>query len=152
MTTIDYSGLRELQALCYEQSASKGFHNDRPAEEDEQALGHYRGNKLMLVVGEVIEGHEELRKGKAPTETYYVAPDLPLSLVAEVGVEHARELITADNAGKPQKPEGVPSELADAVIRILDFCGAEKIDLADIIEEKLAYNMTRAQMHGGKRF
>lgn len=147
---IDYKGLRDLQALCYEQSASKGFHNDRPT--GETALAHYRGNKLMLVVGEVIEGHEELRKGKAPDETYYVAPELPLSLVAEVGVDRARKLIREDNEGRPQKPEGVPSELADAVIRILDFCGAEKIDLAGIIEEKLAYNMTRAQMHGGKKF
>ena len=34
-------------------------------------------------------------------------------------------------------------EMADAVIRILDLCGAMKLDLAGAIFEKLAYNKTR---------
>lgn len=34
-------------------------------------------------------------------------------------------------------------EMADAVIRILDLCGALKLDLAGAIFEKLAYNKTR---------
>lgn len=34
-------------------------------------------------------------------------------------------------------------EMADAVIRILDLCGALELDLAGAIQEKLAYNKTR---------
>ena len=34
-------------------------------------------------------------------------------------------------------------EMADAVIRILDLCGALKLDLAGAIFEKLSYNKTR---------
>lgn len=34
-------------------------------------------------------------------------------------------------------------EMADAVIRILDLCGALELDLAGAIFEKLAYNKTR---------
>jgi len=34
-------------------------------------------------------------------------------------------------------------ELADAIIRILDLCGAMNLDLAGAIFEKLAYNKTR---------
>lgn len=30
---------------------------------------------------------------------------------------------------KPDKPEGIPVELADVVVRVLDWCGKEKIDL-----------------------
>lgn len=46
------------------------------------------------------------------------------------------------------KPEGVPAELADIVIRVFDMAKAYGIDLADAIEEKMAYNMTRPHKHG----
>ena len=48
------------------------------------------------------------------------------------------------------KPEGVGSELADCVIRIMDVCEAMKIDLAHCIARKMAYNETRPYRHGGK--
>jgi NTP pyrophosphatase (non-canonical NTP hydrolase) len=48
------------------------------------------------------------------------------------------------------KPEGVPFELADAVIRILDLCENEGINLERAIEEKMDYNDTRPFRHGGK--
>ena len=48
------------------------------------------------------------------------------------------------------KPEGVPSELADIVIRALAAADAWGIDLQSAIEEKLAYNQTRGYRHGGK--
>ena len=52
---------------------------------------------------------------------------------------------------KPNKPEGVPTELADVIIRILDFCEWAGIDLQAIMEQKHAYNLTRAYRHGNKR-
>lgn len=36
------------------------------------------------------------------------------------------------------------------MIRVLDFCYTEGIDLEAIIEEKLAYNATREYKHGKK--
>jgi NTP pyrophosphatase (non-canonical NTP hydrolase) len=39
-------------------------------------------------------------------------------------------------------------ELADCVIRILDFCGARGIDLGAAIVAKMAYNGTRPLRHG----
>lgn len=48
------------------------------------------------------------------------------------------------------KPEGVPIELADVVIRIADMCGQYAIDLEQAIRIKLDYNKTRANRHGGK--
>lgn len=38
----------------------------------------------------------------------------------------------------------VDVELADAVIRILDLCGAMGIDIDTVVREKVAYNATRA--------
>lgn len=44
--------------------------------------------------------------------------------------------------------DGVTVELADTVIRILDFVGAKKLPLGEAIEAKLAYNRNRPYKHG----
>lgn len=80
------------------------------------------GDRLMLMVSELAEALEEFRDGRA------------VSLVYE----------------KNGKPEGIPVELADVVIRIADFCGLYAIDLESALELKLAYNETRPYRHGGK--
>lgn len=48
------------------------------------------------------------------------------------------------------KPCGLPSELADIVIRTMDIAEAMGIDLWDAIEKKHEYNKTRSHRHGGK--
>jgi NTP pyrophosphatase (non-canonical NTP hydrolase) len=48
------------------------------------------------------------------------------------------------------KPEGIPSELADVIIRVLDMCGALGIDIAAALADKMAFNETRPYRHGGK--
>ncbi len=49
-----------------------------------------------------------------------------------------------------EKPEGIAVELADCIIRILDYCGREEIDIEAIILEKHEFNKTRPYKHGGK--
>jgi len=46
---------------------------------------------------------------------------------------------------------GVAIELADCIIRILDYCGAKGIDIDDAIKQKHEYNKTRSYKHGGKK-
>lgn len=46
---------------------------------------------------------------------------------------------------------GVHAELADTIIRILDFCGENNIPIGDIVERKMKYNRTRGYRHGGKQ-
>lgn len=82
------------------------------------------GELLMLVVSEASEAFEEIRNGHKITETYY-----------------------SDNG----KMEGVPSELADIVIRVMDMCQYYGIDLQRVIEEKHLYNIKRPFRHGGKK-
>lgn len=48
------------------------------------------------------------------------------------------------------KPEGVGSEYADILIRLLDQCDRDGIDLAYETKRKLAFNRTRGYRHGGK--
>lgn len=78
---------------------------------------------LMLVVGELSEAVEELRDGRQPGEIY-------------------------SNNGKL---EGVPIELADALIRLGDLCGEFGIPLQTAIDLKLKFNETRPYRHGGKK-
>ena len=48
------------------------------------------------------------------------------------------------------RPLGLPSELADVIIRVLDVCGALNIDIEEAVRLKMAYNETRPNRHGGK--
>ncbi|WP_411721407.1 hypothetical protein, partial [Mycetocola sp.] len=66
---------REMTELCGSNSAAKGWHDDRP--EDPAMLGHWQGNKLMLMVSELVEAHDELRNGHAADETYYPTAPIP---------------------------------------------------------------------------
>ena len=52
---------------------------------------------------------------------------------------------------KNGKPEGVGVELADTIIRILDYCGKENIDIEEILKIKHEFNKGRPYRHGGKK-
>ena len=48
------------------------------------------------------------------------------------------------------KPVGIPIELADTIIRILDGCELYNIDIEKAIREKMQFNRTRDYRHGNK--
>ena len=79
---------------------------------------------VALIHSEVSEALEEYRNGRLPTEVY---------------------------AGNNGKPEGIPIELADVIIRVLDYCGYAGIDIDAAISQKHEYNRTRPYRHGGKK-
>lgn len=65
----------------------------------------------------------------------------------------ARPYMVTEGAviGSIPKPEGVGSEAADVLIRLLDTCERHNIDLRAELERKIAYNATRPYRHGNKR-
>lgn len=48
------------------------------------------------------------------------------------------------------KPEGIAVEMVDCLIRILDWCGKEGVDVDAVLSTKHAYNKTRSYRHGNK--
>ena len=61
-------------------------------------------------------------------------------------LEADRKGITSDD--KIPAYSGLEAELADTVIRILDFAGRHQLRLGEAIIEKLAFNTTRPFKHG----
>lgn len=49
------------------------------------------------------------------------------------------------------EPHGVPTELADVIIRCLDLFEKWGLNPDEVVQEKMRYNMTRPHRHGGKR-
>jgi len=72
------------------------------------------------------------------------------SEVSEAFEMYRRNLAVRTVLYDQDKPEGIPIELADIVIRVMDYCAHVGIDLEAAIETKHAYNLTRPYRHGGK--
>lgn len=49
-----------------------------------------------------------------------------------------------------RKPEGIAVEMIDCIIRILDWCGKEGVDVDKLLTAKHEYNKTRSYRHNGK--
>jgi hypothetical protein len=99
------------------------------------------GEVVALMHTELSEAYEEYRNGHAMNEIYY---NTEVQLTPGTNFSEA----VANNASKP---EGVPVELVDVLIRILDWAGYYKVSLGDIMAKKMHYNTTRPYRHGNKK-
>jgi len=79
---------------------------------------------IALCHSELSEALEEYRKGKEPQEIY--------------------------NDPVKDVPHGIPVELADVILRILDYCAHVGIDIETCLEKKNNFNRNRPYKHGGK--
>ena len=109
---VALNNLNSLFQEFYKHQGIQGFH-DGPLNLDQ---------KLILLIGEVIEAHEAYRSNEDLTHTWYRESD--------------------------GKPEGFLFEMADVFIRFGDLLGAIGIDLAPYIAEKHGFNQTRPYKHG----
>jgi NTP pyrophosphatase (non-canonical NTP hydrolase) len=119
--------LDELVSDSHDRSRRKGWWDDQ-LDNGSQTLDPAKvaktiPEKIALIHSEASEVLEEYRNGHL-CETYYNAGSL--------------------------KPEGVPVELADIIIRVADLAGALGINLGLAVSLKARYNETRPHRHGGK--
>ncbi|WFR63054.1 hypothetical protein P9222_00980 [Paenibacillus amylolyticus] len=121
--------ISELVEAAHKNAESKGWWVRNPS----------FGETIALIHSEASEALEDFRNGKQPTEMWYEAKNFDGQIIERY------TMLDAD-----WKPCGIPSELADIVIRVMDVCGHYGIDLEKAIQEKMAYNATRPQRHGGK--
>lgn len=101
--------IRRTQDLCHGLARECGWWNDLHTGEP---LARNKGELMMLMVTEIAEGYEGVRKDKMDDH-------LPNRPAEEV-------------------------ELADLIIRVLDYAGAYNLDVGGAMAEKLAYNANRA--------
>ena len=94
------------------------------------------GDIIALCHSELSEALEEYRNGR---QNMYWWKD---------GVSYSTDFHHEFYDG--EKPEGIAIELADCIIRILDYCGKENIDIDEAVRIKREYNKTRPYRHGGK--
>jgi NTP pyrophosphatase (non-canonical NTP hydrolase) len=119
--------IEDWQEAAHHLSRSKGWYGDPPVPLIDREGFKVRIDaerilsRIALIHSEVSEALEAVRTG-----------DLDLRL------------------GDGGKPEGAVVELADAMIRILDLCGALDLPLMEAMRVKHEYNSTRPHRHGGK--
>lgn len=116
--------LNQLANVVFKANKLKGFH-DKPQE---------TGTYLMLMVSELGEALEADRKG----------------IVTSVDLNEIMELPDDDFAQyfKTYVKDSHEDEIADTLIRILDYCGLRRIPIQEHVEAKLRYNATRPHKHG----
>lgn len=119
--SVGDNNITAVAKLLHEAQIEKGFWDGPDPDSFNANNNLIIDQKLMLIVGEVAEAHEELRSNDNPHHVYY-----------------------RDDG----KPEGFAFELADVFIRLADLASAVGIDLGAAVAEKHAFNQTRPNKHG----
>jgi NTP pyrophosphatase (non-canonical NTP hydrolase) len=102
---------------------------------------------LMLIVSEVAEAQEALRKN------HYANQEVVNSLAQDLELDKTdEEFLLKTLVWKGKFEDNIKStfqdEIADVAIRLFDLCGGLNIDLQKHIELKMKYNSMRGYKHG----
>lgn len=115
---------------------------------DDTPVVHRRnmGEMIALMHSELSEALESWRDREPPLWYAYKSNE-----IGYTGPRHELAQSPVNGYGELGKPQGIASEFADVIIRILDTCETLNIPIAKALIEKHNYNLTRSYRHGGKR-
>jgi NTP pyrophosphatase (non-canonical NTP hydrolase) len=116
--------LNDLRDEAFENAKKHGFHDDTDSSDIKEIL-----TSIALMHSELGEATEAVRKNRR-------------TLCDPI---HA---MNTDEGFEKCVKDTLEDELADTVIRILDFCGWQGIDIDSHVKAKMEYNKSRPYRHG----
>ena len=141
--------LNELAKHCHEAAVKKGFYEkehamiellkDQPDEMRLYLKSILIDNRLMLIVTELSEAVESLRKFRFAQKQVFENRIKEDQLNYDQHFKHAYECHMKDT---------FETEIAGTMVRLLDLIGAEKIDIDYYLQRELEFNSMRDKMHG----
>lgn len=137
--------LNELAKEIHQNAVEHGWWDEERSFGDIVALCHSELSEALeeYRAGRPMEWHECFAKDPTDTEILWCGSP-------ETGRCYSAHINTGCEE-RGIKPEGIAVEMADCLIRILDWFGKEGLDADRIIREKMEYNKTRPYRHGGKK-
>lgn len=126
--------ISQTQRKCWETAEEHGWHG----------LQRSIGDIVALIHSEASEVLEEYRDGHKGDEIWWRHASTCLLKDAQVKSSTSMKC-TCD-----PKPEGIPIECADIVIRVMDFLECEGAHLDEALRIKMKFNEGRPFLHGGK--
>lgn len=132
--------IKKVAKEIFENAKSKGFYDkiivDGVIDKEKINIGE----RFMLVTSELAEALEADRENRRCNPNIFINNTK--------GIDHNNPYWIQEF--KVNIKDTLEDEVADAIIRLLDFSVALGIDIEFYIEQKMKYNSTRERLHGKK--
>ena len=111
-----------------------------------------RGRQKEMTINQWVKRIHRWAKIKGWLDVKRSAPECHMLMVTEIAEATEEVRKKSPPVYGDVKPEGEAIELADCVIRIMEYFGKNGWNLEEALRLKMAYNDSRPYRHGNKRY